>query len=54
MTNLPLPPHLSVPDSDIPEGEPVVEVDGHEEFDPDANEDLIDSADADRLASEGE
>lgn len=54
MTNLPLPPYIPVPDDHVPEGEPTVEVDGRAELDPDADEDLIDSADADRLAAEGD
>lgn len=32
--------------------EPVVDVDGDEQLDDDANDDLIDSAEADRLAAE--
>lgn len=54
MTNLPLPPYIPIPDDEISEGEPVVDVDGRDEIDPDANEDLIDSAEADRLAAEGD
>ncbi len=53
MTNLPLPPFLPVPDG-APEDEPVVDVDGEDVLDPDANPDLIDSADADRLAADGD
>jgi hypothetical protein len=55
MTNNPIPPVVpgGFGDGDEP-NDPVREVDGEEVLDEDANADLIDSADADRLAAEGD
>ncbi len=39
------------PDDDLSSEAPVQEVNGQEVLDPDADDDLIDSADADRLAT---
>jgi hypothetical protein len=41
-------------DDDDNDGEPVVREDGDEVLDDDVNDDLVDSADADRIAAEGE
>ncbi|WP_262406143.1 hypothetical protein [Protaetiibacter sp. SSC-01] len=63
MTNIsnqmPVPPILpgrdGDPETDGADLDPtVVEVDGEEKLDPDANPDEVDSAEADRLASGGE
>lgn len=44
---------LNMPDQGIDPVLPVIDVDGEAELDPDADEDSIDSAEADRLAAEG-
>ncbi|MCM3780929.1 hypothetical protein [Microbacterium hydrocarbonoxydans] len=57
MTSNPPPPIPPVPplgDGDESPEEPTREVEGERELDPDANPDLIDSADADRIAAEGD
>lgn len=48
-------PILPLPEDDEGAGDtPTVDDDGEQKLDPDAADDLIDSADADRLAVEGE
>lgn len=54
MTNLPLPPFLPVPEGEEPAGEQFVDIDGDETLDPDMNDDAITSAEADRLAANGD
>ncbi|MFJ4175904.1 hypothetical protein [Microbacterium sp. NPDC089696] len=54
MSNPPIPP-IPPLDGDDDDLDPAIrEVDGERELDPDANPDRIDSADADRLAAEGD
>ena len=50
------PPPLPGRDDDAldPADDPTKEVDGDRVLDPDANEDLVDSAEADRLAVQGD
>lgn len=53
MSTGPFPPPLPFDaDGDPHEEEPLVEEDGEEVLDEDANDDLIDSAEADRLATQ--
>ena len=55
MTNTPpMPPIPEDPDQENHERPLVEEPDGDEKLDPDANDDLIDSAEADRIAAEGD
>ncbi|MFB4350913.1 hypothetical protein [Microbacterium sp. CR_7] len=57
MTSNPPPPIPPVPplgDGEEAQEEPIREVDGERELDPDANPDRIDSADADRIAADGD
>jgi hypothetical protein len=53
MSNNPTPAAAPGPRDDIQSGEPLKEVDGDVVIDPDANDDLIDSAAADEVASRG-
>lgn len=51
----PFPAPFPAPDDDqSPDDIPTTELDGETELDPDANEDLVDSATADRLAADGD
>lgn len=53
MSTGPFPPPVPFhADGDPDEDEPLVEQDGEEVLDEDANDDLIDSAEADRLAAQ--
>lgn len=51
MSNNPTPAAAPGPRDDVQSGEPIKEVDGDLVLDPDANDDLIDSAAADEVAS---
>lgn len=54
MSNPLIPPVPPLDGDDENPDAPTVEVDGERELDPDANPERIDSADADRLAAEGD
>lgn len=54
MSNPLIPPVPPLGDDDETLEAPTREVDGERELDPDADPDRIDSADADRLAAEGD